>query len=198
MDRLMFFWLSPRDQRHNNWIFYKESARAGVRLREELLSLQCPKCRKIDELAALETPISKEVKIRSKSDYLITDDGLICMTMTAQSVVLDAGVSGLRFIPIPGDCRYSIVLPAEFILTTRDKVGMEFHRPCPACGRYRETCGSPAIESLSLTADTRSIVCPDVPIERTRSRQFWYLASEDVVSLFRDKALTGLDYNAAY
>ena len=86
---MKLYWLSPKDQRHNIWVFYTESMETEIRLREQYVPLQRAECKKYDELAAIELGISPDVKIRSKSDYLISSDGLICVSEAAQKVLLE-------------------------------------------------------------------------------------------------------------
>jgi hypothetical protein len=180
---MKYFWLSPKNQRHNNWLFYTESMETGIRLREQYVPLQCAKCKKFDQIAAIDIGISPDVKIRSKSDYLISSDGLICVSV--------------RFVSLPGDSRYSILLPTSFVPTDPAKSHMEFHRPCQRCGRFRETCLSPALASMSLPSGSNVFACPDLAIEGYRERRFWFLASEDVVSAFRAARLSGVEFEPA-
>lgn len=195
---MKYFWLAPKDQRFNNWIFYRESNESGVRLREEYSSLECPKCHKIDEIAAIELGVSPEVRIRSKSDYLLSDDGLVCVSTSAQKVFAEMSTDSVRLVPLSGDSRYSILLPTNFALTERGKAGMELHRVCPSCGRFRETCASPAVASLTLPDQETVIACPDIALENSRGRTFWFLVSEDATSALRAAKLSGLEYNRAY
>jgi len=194
---MKYFWLVPKDQRFNNWIFYHESNESGVRLREEYSSLKCPKCRKIDELAAIELGVSPEVRIRSKSDFLVSDDGLVCVSTSAQKVLAEMNTDSVRFVPLPGDSRYSILLPTNFAITDQGKVGMRFLRECPSCGRFRETCAFPAVASLTLPDQEMMIACPDIALENTRGRTFWFLVSEDAASALRAAKLSGLEYDRA-
>jgi hypothetical protein len=194
---MKYFWLSPKNQRHNNWLFYTESMETGIRLREQYVPLQCAECKKYDELAAIELGISPDVKIRSKSDYLMSDDGLICVSEAAQKVLLEVCPTSVRFVSLPGDSRYSILLPTSFVPTDPAKSHMEFHRPCQRCGRFRETCLSPALASMSLPSGSNVFACPDLAIEGYRERRFWFLASEDVVSAFRAARLSGVEFEPA-
>ena len=195
---MKYFWLSPKNQRHNNWLFYTESMETGIRLREQYVPLQCAKCKKFDQIAAIDIGISPDVKIRSKSDYLISSDGLICVSEAAQKVLLEVCPTSVRFVPLPGDSRYSILLPTSFVPTDPAKSHMEFHRPCQLCGRFRETCLFPALASMSLPSGSNVFACPDLALEGYRERRFWFLASEDVVSALRAAKLSGVEYRLAW
>lgn len=192
---MKYFWLTPRDQRFNNWIFYSESMESGVRLREEYLSLKCPKCNKIDELAAIDLGVSPGVRIRSRVDYLVSDDGIVCISAAGRRVLEEANIDGIRFVSLPGDSKYSLLLPQVFLPTDRERAGIEFLRQCPVCRRFRETCCLPVAASMQLPEKGKVLGCPDIENESTRGREFWFLASEEVVSLFRENKLSGIEYS---
>lgn len=194
---MKYYWLVPKGQRHNNWIFSEEVPEVGVRLRERYRPLQCTQCKKIDERSAIRD-VAGDVRIRSRSDYLITDDGIVCLSAAIQRFLSESMVEGLQFLSIPGCDDYSIALPASLISTNINKVGMEFHRPCPACGRFRETCFFPALASLTTPSKDLAILCPDVPLEGSRGRKFFYLATQEVVALLRSRKTTGVEYTLAH
>jgi hypothetical protein len=195
-----YFWLSSKDQYYNNWIFFKESSSKGVQLRERYQGLCCPlwRCRKFDELVAIQLGIEPDVKIQSRSDFLTTNDGLICVSQKVCDVISQHGIVGFRLVKLPGDERYTIGLPSLVAETDLDTSGMEFHGQCPNCGRYRETCLCPITKSMKLPTNSRAIICPSVNMESTRGREFWYLTTKEVVDIFRKHKLSGVEYIEAY
>ena len=76
---MKYFWLAPKDQRHNNWIIYRENR--NLTLREGYRGLACAGCHKVDEEAAIQSGIDADVKIRSRSDILEPDDGFLAVVL---------------------------------------------------------------------------------------------------------------------
>ena len=194
---MKYYWLAPKDQRVNNWILHREHSITGVELREQYRGLRCEKCNKLDELAALELGIDDQTRIRSRSDYLITDDGFICVSNLTRHVIETNGVHGVYF-RILSDDRYAIALPIELAKTNREIAGMEFYRQCLSCGRYRETCLFPTIASIETPSSTLAVICPEIKFEGTIGRKFWYLATQDIVKIFRANKISGVEYIPAY
>lgn len=193
-----YYWLVPKDQRHNNWILYNDSLESGVVLRTRYAGMQCPSCRKLDETAAITSKgIDPDVQIRAKSDYLSTDDGFICLSRRAYEIVIGHEICGWTFVPLLGDNRYFLALPERELVTEMQKVGMEFHVKCPNCGRYRETCGFPLLASMELPKSPNIVCCSDVPLENARGRCFWFLVHQEIVKIFKAHRLTGLEYMKA-
>lgn len=196
--RRSYYWLVPKDQRHNNWILYNDSLETGVILRPRYAGMQCSSCRKLDETAAIKFKgIDPDVRIHAKSDYLSTDDGFICISRKAYEIVVYHEIGGWNFIPLPGDHHYLIALPERELVTDMQKVGMEFHAKCPKCGRYRETCGFPRLESMQLPESPKTVCCSGVWFENIRGRCFWFLVHQEIVKIFKAHRLTGLEYMKA-
>lgn len=191
---MKLYWLVPKDQRNNNWVFFTESVDTGASLRDEYQSLRCHECGKIDELAAILSGISTGVKIRSKSDYLITDDGLVCTRHSLQSLLSELLPGQLQFIRLPGDENYSILLPQKMCSVDRNRAHLESHRVCSICERARETCGFPSVASLALPDNDCWIVCPEIAMENTRGRKFWFLGTQTVVEVLRREKIRGIEY----
>ena len=190
---MKYYWLAPKDQRNYNWLFYEESNETGIKLRSQYTHLLCWKCRKLDELAAVAIGLDRGVKIRSKSDYLMTDDGLICVSARGQQILAQSNIVGLTYGPVSDDGRYAIALPTCQIPVDMNSVGMEFHRQCPECGRFRETCFFPTLASLKLDSNPLAVEFPNIAFEGTRGRKFFYLVSKDVVDLLRAAKFSGVE-----
>ncbi len=192
------FWLIPEDQRFNNWILHHDSPDVGVSLRERYASYACKKCKKVDEEAAIADGIDREVTIQSKSDFLTTDDGFICVSQRLKELLEDQSVQGVRYLSLPADDRYMVAMPSSCLDTNLEKVGMECHRPCPVCGRYRETCFFPSLQSIAVPEEPNDLYCPSVFIENTGGRQFLFFTSEDTVRILRSGKISGLEYRKTY
>ena len=122
--KMNYFWLSPQDQRYNNYVFFSEEPRGSI-LRDMYKSLQCSCCKKIDEDVALRLPVSPDVKIKAKTDFVGTHDGVYCMSSRLRHLLLSSAVSGLDFLPLPGDSRYWIANPVCLVPTDRETAGFE-------------------------------------------------------------------------
>ncbi|MCS7017373.1 MAG: hypothetical protein NZM42_14820 [Gemmatales bacterium] len=193
-----YYWLVPKDQRHNNWILYTDSLESGVVLRPRYAGMECPRCRKLDETTAIKLKgIDPDVRIRAKTDYLITDDGFICVSRRAYEVIVDNEIGGWNVVPLPGDDRYMLALPERELVTDMQKVGMKFHVKCLQCSRYRETCGFPLLQSMQLPESPKIVCCSEVWLENIRGRRFWFLVHEEIVKIFKTHRLTGLEYMKA-
>jgi hypothetical protein len=191
-----YFWLAPKDQRLNNWILHVESD-DGVRLRDRYAGLACSRCRKLDELQALSLGIDADVRIRSRSNFLQTDDGFVCMSADLWQYLTDHALSGASGIAIPGDERYTLVIPEGEDHVDPDRSGMEFRRACGMCGRTGETCLFPALEAMDLPEDPFALICPSVPMENRSCRQFWFLAAAPLVNLFKKQRVRGVEFMKA-
>jgi len=194
---MKYSWLSPRDQRHNNWILYTEGDN-GVALRDPYLELQCTKCGKVDELTAVERGLDENVTITSKSDYLISDDGFICVSDRFRSLLAEECISNVTFIPITDSPTHYLMLPDAFASATEASSGMEFLRPCPMCGRYRETCLFPMLQSFETGNDPLRLLVPSIAIEGVRGRKFWFCASQQIVAALKAHKPKGLEFFEAY
>ena len=194
---MKYYWLTPKDQRRNNWILHCETA-SGVSLRTKYADLQCTKCRKVDELVAIERGIDADVSIYSKSDFLTSDDGFVAVSKRFRDSLASHNVSNISFVSIPASDNYFIMLPNAFAAIVSDNVGMEFHRKCTTCGRFRETCFFPVLESFAVNPDPLALNVPGVNQENTRGRQFWFCGSNELVSVLKPQKLKGLEFTEAY
>lgn len=193
---MKYYWLTPKDQRYNNWLLYTESS-SGVSLRPEYKDLACSKCGKLDELEAIERGISPDTTLRTSSDYLMTDDGFVCVSEALRETLTSSGVSNITYLTIAGKTDYFIALPSVVSATDKETCDIEFHRPCGECTRFRETCFFPALESLDIPTDALALVSPAISLESVRGRKFWFCASSDVVTILKASKSKGLDYTEA-
>ena len=189
-----WYWIVPKDQRYNNWILHADNPKTGRRLRDRYSDRVCPRCHKLDEFEALKGGIDNDVAIRSRSDFFRTDDGFYVVSSKAKGIVESSQLSSVQFFSLPGTDEFHILMPTEFVATDTDNAGMEFHRSCNHCGRFRETCGLPSLDSLSITENGPSLICPDIAIENVLGRVYWYLIPEDIKRLFQETRLSGVEY----
>jgi len=192
---MRYYWLVPEDQRYNNWILHFETDE-GVFLRPRYEGLQCPVCRKLDEIGAVQLRgIDPDVRIRSKSDFLESDDGFICVSRKFIEVVTKHGIGGISLVALPGDERYMLAIPQSKAPVKIELCGMEFRGKCPSCGRYKETLYWPRLRSVELPEDPMVIVCPEVFSEGYKVASYWFYASEKVVKILKSHRISGIDYH---
>lgn len=194
-----YYWLAPLDQRHNNYILHEECVdaqeRRRLRLRKSYRSMACEGCGKIDEDVAIRQGISPAVSIQSSADFLSSTDNIICISGRLKKFIREHDIGGLEFAPLPGDCNYFAVLPTREVETDVNRCGMRFVSPCDVCGRFRETCFLPALESIQLPASHLWMVCPAIRSESVLGRDYWYLASQEVFRALMEQQFTGIDFH---
>ncbi len=194
---MKYFLLVPKDNRWNNWILHHESDE-GVRLRSRYAHLACHQCGKLDEMAAIQLGIDPDVRIRTRFDFLGVDDGFVCVSSEFLQVLEDGGVKNVSTMALPGDERFSLLLPEREAHVDLERSGMEFHRKCSVCGRFRETCLFPALDAVNIQEYPLSFLCPSAPFENVGGRVFWFLGAAPLVDLLKKHRIRGIDFTRAY
>ncbi len=195
---MKYFWLVPKDQRNNNFVFFRETPKR-LALRDIYLPLQCSYCGKFDEAAALRLPIERDAKIRAGSGFLGTDDGLICVSEALRQILVSAGIGGLEFLALPGDPQYWIANPICLVTTDAATAGFQYQgnskgSPCTGCGRWPGIHILPLLASMTLPEDPKTIFAPDVWQERIQNRVTFLMCSEIVMKILKDHRVSGVEY----
>jgi hypothetical protein len=188
-----YYWIAAGDQVVNNWLIYYQEADQSLKLRPKYTDLECKICGKVDEYAALKRGVDRDVRIISETNVVGTDDGFIVFDTSIVASLKAAGVTGVDYDPLPGDSRYSIVLPRHFARIDLATSGVSRRNLCKVCGRYQETLYLPMARSVSLPADPKTIVAPGIPMEGYKNQHLWLLASDFVANLFRVMKATGTE-----
>lgn len=189
-----YLWLTPKDQHYNNFVFFSESSKSLV-LRDIYKTVQCPCCGKFDEDAALLVPVSGEVKIRARADYVGTDDGLICVSDGLRQLLLSAEIEGLDFLAMPNDPLYWIATPTCLVPTDVTVAGFQYQgSQCKCCGRWQGVYLRPTLNSLAIPDNPKMIFAPSIWNERAKNRQTWLMCSEVVVKILKDNLVSGVEY----
>ena len=196
---MKYFWLVPKGQRHNNFIlFHDADGSRPVTLRERYLDLQCKRCKKLDADVALQRGLEAGISIRARTDYVACDYGLVAVSKRFRGLLREHSIGGITFAELPSDDNYAVVMPDIVADTDIETCGMELHRRCDACGRYRETCFLPAITSMQLPDRDSVIFSSSVPPENTRTSSSWFLAAKSVVDILKRNKVSGVEYMKAY
>ncbi len=82
MEMSKWFTLSTHDVSLSQkfFVFFERTRDEGPVLRAEYRDLACPKCKKFNELAALERGINPEVKLRVQRDAVESEDGILVVS----------------------------------------------------------------------------------------------------------------------
>ncbi|MDX1932458.1 MAG: hypothetical protein SFU56_07620 [Capsulimonadales bacterium] len=192
-----WYWLVPKDQRHNNFVFWHEGPPRTVR--NSYLHLRCPQCGKIDETNAVFLPTEPDVKIRSRSDIVGTDDGMLCFSQRAKSVTEQNGIGGLRFLPVGLNHQYFMVWPTNWVPVDLSSAGFQYEegdRFCSGCGRPRRGAYvGPLRQSFPVPDDAALIVAPSAWREGYYTRNLWLLVSENTKAVFKREKLSGIEFS---
>jgi len=190
---MKYYWIFGKDERHNNWLLYRDDMERGRLLRDRYAALPCVKCGKVDEQAAVRSGLDGDIAIRSQREFVQTSDGFICVSRRVKDLCEAQRIAGWEFIPIPGDSRYWLCLPTTVVPVVDEATcGMEFHNPCTKCGRHKEAILWPGLASMKLPAEANDIVLPRVAFENGVGRKFIYLFSEPTFKMFKSAKVTGL------
>lgn len=195
MNRLV--WMTKDDQPRNLWLFTKYSTRLGRRipLLGEYERFQCHRCRKIDEIAALRTGVSPQVRVRAKTDVIGTSEDWTVVSERFRSLVEKHNIAGLEFAQIPASPGFFAVIPT--ILVPIDeagcvKLGGSFLGKCEQCGRYGYTTGWPT-RSYMQVPDGELVFFTRRVCEGTLGRKCCLYTTETVQRLLEENAITGID-----
>jgi hypothetical protein len=173
----------------HNWVLRDASGR--VRLRERYEKFQCPSCKKVDELAALRSGIDADVQMRARFDMFATCEDMICVNQKVVSLFKTHKLTGVRFIPLPGDA-YFLMYPTRLLeVTDISSSGMRLFKPCKLCKRPRELKCFPACGSLTLPTRSSQIGMLWPALETITGRSFFFVVSERVREIIQKEAVRG-------
>ena len=187
-----YFILDEADQPLNNWILFHETPR--VEPLERYKDLRCPDCGKINECEALHRGIDPSIKIHAETDFVSTNDGLLCVSTRAAGIIRARHVWGIELLEIPNDGRYWVVRPNPLICTDPATCGMQFLKPCAKCGRFKETRGGAGLWSMQLPENQPAIFASEIWRESARCRELDLWADEAAIELIKSSHLTGVSW----
>jgi len=191
----MYYWLCPNDQRFDSWAFFRQGPDKLVKS-GFCANISCRKCGKFDELIALQHVEELPLKVNSRDDFISSADGVIFVSDRFQELVAESVLDTLEFLRTPSLKGYSVMVPKRSLPFAPTISGMQFLRQCSECNRYRETCLSPMLESLTIDAFPWLIGHADVRFEHVNAQQFWFIAKSQLVSELKTSRVRGLQFLA--
>lgn len=192
-------WLTGSDQRASFWVHYNYDPQRGVTLRPEFVDLVCsnPKCRKLNDLEAIDRGVKWEpgTKFKSMTDWFNTSDARTLVSHRFLEVCRKEGIHGFSIRQIGLE---------DFVLLTdgdhcaafdQATCGMQFLRPCTTCGRFRETVLLPSSKSLQTTLDDLEILSVTPRFEGVNGRRDFFLTTSTVQKILKSQKLKGIDFS---
>lgn len=201
-----FYYLLQLDDNKTNFILFvdpmkdtrkkkprREDGSVILQARPSYKELQCSVCGKINEEQAFQLPIEEDVRMSSRRSFIGTEDNQICIDRRMMQMLIDADVTGLRYVPLPADERFVLVLPEVFVPTDKEIAGLLYVEPkCPNCGRYEGIYRKPSLVSMTLPDDPNLIFSSNAWLEGRLGRLTILMASEQTVTLLKKSKVTGV------
>lgn len=193
---MKYYAIDPKDTRYDNYVLFKDDADERLVVRDSYRHLQCRQCRKIDETAALELPLESDLKMSGPFEMHETHDGIYYCNARVRDIFDDRGISGVRFVQLPGDHTHSLMLPTVQSPVDRSVPGYEFVPPqCSVCGRFSEVYGFARLSALTVPEDPLTVFVPEIWLEDSRSRITTLLISENVMSILKAERISGIAFS---
>ena len=188
---MRFYSLYCRDVKTENWIFSRDDGHR-VTLHPIYRDLQCGKCKKIDEVKALERGLIECQIEEMKADYFRSNDGMLCINERFKKLLDSAGIAGLKYYPAPNPTgkKYYVWIPTRQVSAKRS--AFKFSRRCSECGRFKTVYGGPSTLDMELPDEPKVICVVDVPPETEGGIMLIPIAGEDVVKLLKQATLNGI------
>jgi hypothetical protein len=186
--------LVPKDQRSNNWIIRHPTKDGPVRLRAQYADLRCRGCGKVDEEIAIARGLDPSIKIKADDDVVQSSDLYILFSRRLLGILSKHSVSGFKTTAFPTDSRYVLAWPDVFASVDRSLSGIEVHGTCFVCGRARETCFFPRLESMVIPTHRRCLFSPELWTEKSYGKMLSFLTVESVIEILVSERVSGLEY----
>jgi len=190
----MYFQLFPKDTKFNHWLFHVDEDGKLI-TRREYEMMRCNSCGKLDEFAALAAYVPEDVVVVSPWDFVgFSDDFGIAVSRHFVDVIHDHHIKGLVFIPLPGDPRYSLLLPKVFMAVDPAQAGFEYPGgKCSSCGRPKEAIIGPLIASVEKPDDPMTIFTGIEHGESVGGRRLSLFCTEQAAQILRKSKISGLE-----
>ena len=193
----MPFILFTQDIRPQHWLFWTHDAAGCLIPRVEFKDLVCAECGKLDELAALARGVPASLKIKSRHDFISSDDDFVLVSAWARTFLASLHLQGVEFLSMPSDPNYFVLLPT-CLLPTADLTSFTIvGEPCASCGRYREVAGFPELASRPIPTDGSWLFGSQFRSESVRGRRSLPFVTDDVASAIVAAKLTGVELSSA-
>jgi hypothetical protein len=186
-----YYQIFPHDSVYDIFVLW-DATGPKLELNAEYRDLQCQKCKKIDEKAALRRGLFPKEIPRTSRPFCRTCDGLYLLNRQAFEIFETIIPDKLDAFKLPGSDFY-IASAKDWFLPQHGDLGVRFSRDqCKLCGRFREMTWSknpptiPGIDGFIA-----------VNIESIRGAREIWIVSEDVANTLRSKKsqLTGISFS---
>lgn len=209
LNKMNFYRLLQLDDDKTNFVLFKDPMKdkrkkkprrkdgsVYLQARQTYEALQCGVCWKIDEEQAFQLPIEEDVRMSSRRNFIGTEDNQICMDRRMMQSLVDGNVTGLRYLFLPADERFVLVLPEVFVPTDRVIAGFKYDGPeCPECGRHEGVYIQPSLASMTLPDDPDVVFSSDVWLENRLGRSTLLMAGEKTIALLKKNKITGIFFD---
>lgn len=204
--------IMPRDSKKRTWIFHKEEKRNLV-LYSRYEHYRCKNCGKIDEDTALASGIESNITFDFADDYVLTDDGMLCMSDRLCEIMEQHAPGDLKFVAFPHGSTHKIVRPSrpgEIPLSPNQRILgpgniergslpgypliMDSEERCIVCNRYFQVMGFPTLQEVSDNADPNSSVVASPMPERWRGISTWLFGRETLCNVLKAKKIRGCEF----
>jgi len=191
-----YYSIDPKDHRYDNYVFFESDDDIGLVVRTQYSHLRCPVCKRMDTAKALELPCPAGVRIRGRHDLQQTHDGVYYCNSRTRQVLDDNGVSGIRYVQIPDQSDYYLIVPTWKCPIDRSQPGFEFVPPqCSKCGRFTEVYRFSRLTAMTLPEDPLVVFTPEISRESGSFTIITLLISEQVMKILKAGRVSGISFS---
>jgi hypothetical protein len=141
----MSIWtVSTNDVKKNDSIFRYSDADNRIVIRHEYSDLQCPKCRKIDELKALERGITFDLRFPDR-DLFSSLDFQYVIGNRLRALLEAHAPDDISYYPIPNRPDLTVAMPHHRINVDFSVQDFQVLPKCSKCTRYTEAIWGPTV-----------------------------------------------------
>jgi hypothetical protein len=167
---------------HNDLYFFDD--RSDVR--------RCPVCKQLlakweEDLAVV--PIKKFRKLDVGGSY----DGIMVFSRRAKAIYEQAGMTGLRFIPLAHPDLFAIQAN-DIVDYDAKRRGTRFEEKCDVCGRYDAVAGATPVYLMpGSTVAPLGFARTDVEFGSHDEKQSLFICGDEAAKILKAAKLKGLD-----
>jgi len=132
-------WLLYADDSSSSrpFLFHCSDKTGRAVLAPQYSHLACPRCRKFDELKALNLGVFGDDGVAENVDYLKAYEGIAIVSARMRDVINDIPESKVTFFPLANASRFFVAVPETVFLPDRTDLAFDAKNLCPQCGRFR-------------------------------------------------------------
>jgi len=153
-------------------------------------------CGRIDGYKALELGVDADVRVRSKRDFLWSQDDCLIVSEKFKETVQVNKLHGVDFVPLKS-ARHFVVRPTLVVPMDVATCGIEFKgNRCDVCGRFSQTTGSPWMDSIQAPSDPFAMFSTVVRHEERTHNWANLYVSEQAAAILWEAGITGIDWES--